>query len=61
MCTLLVGDSHVRRFENYVKGLLRYETFNISDLEDLSPIMRTLGLRTFGELGRKRSGLVRGY
>lgn len=32
MGTLLVGDSHVRRFENYVKGLLRNETFNISNL-----------------------------
>lgn len=32
MRTLLVGDSHVRRFENYMKGSLRNETFNISDL-----------------------------
>lgn len=32
MHTLLVGDSHVRRFENYVKGSLCNETFNISDL-----------------------------
>lgn len=32
MRTLLVGDSHVRRFENYVKGSLRNDTFIISDL-----------------------------
>lgn len=32
MRTLLVVDSHVRRFENYVKGSLGNDTFNISDL-----------------------------
>lgn len=33
MRTLLVGDSHVRRFENYAKGSLRNDTFIVSDLE----------------------------
>lgn len=33
MRTLLVGDSHVRRLENFVNGSLTNEPFNICDLD----------------------------